>query len=90
MYHLTTLTDERIRDLRATADELRSARSDHDHRGWLASIRLRTGTVFLADRGGAGERRPTCPSESHRPLRCAPPAAAPPWPAGYHPRHDDH
>ena len=48
MYHLTTLTDERIRDLRATADELRSARSDHDHRGWIESIRLWTGTAFLA------------------------------------------
>lgn len=48
MYHLTTLTDERIRDLHATAAELRSGRSAGHRRGRLESIRLGTGTVFLA------------------------------------------
>lgn len=48
MYHLTTLTEERIRDLQATAAELRFGRAANRHRGWLESLRLGAGTVFLA------------------------------------------
>lgn len=50
MLHFTTTTEDRIRDLHATAAELRHERAaTRDHRfGWTAGLRLWIGTSLLA------------------------------------------
>ena len=48
MFHLTTLTDHRIRDLQRTAAELRAQPARSDATAWRNAFRLRVGTILLA------------------------------------------
>lgn len=48
MFHMTTMTDERLRDLRTTAAELRSARSEPHAISGLSAIRMWAGTSLMA------------------------------------------
>jgi hypothetical protein len=50
MFHMTTITDDRIKDLQETAAELRNARTAPlDRRfGWTDGLRLKVGTKLLA------------------------------------------
>jgi hypothetical protein len=47
MYHLTTMTDDRIDDLRRTAAELRAGRAGAGDSP-IRHLRIRIGTTFLA------------------------------------------
>ncbi len=63
MFHMTALTDDRIRDLYATAAELRNARADHDGASWFEELRLRVGTMLLtAGMALVSGARPATPS----------------------------
>ena len=48
MFHMTSLTDERIRDLHTTAAELRSARGEHRAISGVLALRLWAGTTLMA------------------------------------------
>lgn len=48
MFHLTAMTDERIRELHATASELRAERTAGAGRSPLQHLRVFLGTAFLA------------------------------------------
>ncbi|TAL05640.1 MAG: hypothetical protein EPO00_12560 [Chloroflexota bacterium] len=48
MFHMTTMADERIRELRTTAEELRSARNERSGPGGLQAMRLWAGSALLA------------------------------------------
>ena len=48
VFHMTSLTDERVRDLHATAAELRSARGVHRAISGLPAIRMWAGTTLMA------------------------------------------
>ncbi len=48
MFHLTALTDERIRDLQATASELRAGRNAPATSSPLRSLRVVVGTALVA------------------------------------------
>lgn len=50
MLHMTTMVDDRIRDLHETAAELRHGRTAGPDRRmrWAQDVRLRVGTVLLA------------------------------------------
>ncbi len=47
MLHMTSLTDDRIRDLYATATELRNARAEGSGTSRFQGLRLRVGTMLL-------------------------------------------
>lgn len=49
MFHMTTINDDRIRDLRDTADELRFSRTavPDGRRGLARELRLRLGVALL-------------------------------------------
>ena len=47
MYHLTSATDDRIRDLHETAAELRNARLSRPGTPWFRSLQMRLGTLLL-------------------------------------------
>jgi len=47
MFHMTTLTDDRINDLYATAAELRHVRAGESGPGRLLELRLWVGTLLL-------------------------------------------
>jgi hypothetical protein len=47
MYHLTSTTDDRIRDLYDTAAELRNGRLNSSGTPWFRGLRMRLGTVLL-------------------------------------------
>lgn len=48
MFHMTTMADERIRELQATAAELRSARPERGGAGAVQVMRMWAGSVLLA------------------------------------------
>ena len=48
VFYLTILTDEHIRDLNATAAELRSARHAHPTKPRLGALRLHLGALLVA------------------------------------------
>jgi len=47
MFHMTSTTDDRIRDLYETATELRNARTVPAATARLSGLRLRLGTLLL-------------------------------------------
>jgi hypothetical protein len=47
MYHMTSFTDDRIRDLIETAAELRNGRVERRQTGRFTGLRLRLGTLLL-------------------------------------------
>lgn len=48
MFHMTTMTEERIRDLRTTAAELRSARTERHAVSGVLGIRMWAGETLMA------------------------------------------
>lgn len=67
MFHMTSFTDDRIRDLYGTAAELRNARTATGGTARFRGLRLRLGT-FLLDAGMAlvSGARPTVSSGAGR------------------------
>lgn len=69
MFHMTTIADDRIRDLHQTAAELRHGRTVNPDRGSgrLWGLRLRIGATLLAA-GAAlvGTAHPATPSHAGR------------------------